>query len=66
MVSVVTQPPAPAGRKLKLTPSPVQTLAGEFIRRIESDGVVVVVEVMGGFLSRFDFNFKRVYSTNWS
>lgn len=27
IVSVVTQPPAPSGRKLKLTPSPVQTLA---------------------------------------
>ncbi|KAM3575057.1 hypothetical protein VYU27_002973 [Nannochloropsis oceanica] len=27
IISVVTQPPAPSGRKLKLTPSPVQTLA---------------------------------------
>ncbi len=27
VVSVVTQPPAPSGRKLKLTPSPVQVLA---------------------------------------
>ena len=27
VVAVVTQPPAPAGRSMKLTPSPVQTFA---------------------------------------
>lgn len=37
VVSVVTQPPAPSGRKLKLTPSPVQTLAGTYVHYVHCE-----------------------------